>query len=113
MPGPVIVDGSPDRRTQVLIHKAWVDTFGPRRELDAVRPQDDQFRRRSLLTSDQRGGRADVGVQDDHVRLHVSEDAGQIHLVRDATDDLEPLALDQVMEWARRVDLGKYDANHG
>ena len=111
MPGPAILGGPTDRRTEFLIHQAWVDPFGPRRELNAVGPQDDQLRRGSLLASDQRGGRADVGVEDDHVRLHVREEARQIHVVRRATDDLEPLALDQVMEWARRVDLGQHNAN--
>jgi len=112
MPVPPIVGGSTDRRTQVLIHETRVHPPGPRRQLNAVGPQDDQLRRRSLLTSHRRGGCTDVGVEDDDVRLRVREDAGQIHVVRGATDDLEPLALDQIMEWARRVELGQHDPDH-
>ena len=112
MSGAAIVGCSTDRRTEVLIHEAWVDAFGCRRRLHAVGPQDDQLGRGSLLTRDQRGGRADLGVEDDDVGLYPREDSGQIHLVRRAPDDLEPLAFDQVVERARRIALGQHDANH-
>ncbi|HYX10821.1 MAG TPA: hypothetical protein VE817_02505 [Candidatus Acidoferrum sp.] len=112
MPGAAIVGRSTDRGTEVLIHEAWVNARGCRRRLHAVGPHDDQLGRGSLLTRDQHGGRADVGVEDDDVGMHLSEDVGQIHVVRGAPDDLEPLALDQVMERSRRVVLRQQDANH-
>ncbi len=67
-----------------------------------------------VLARDQHGSGRDVGVEHDDVGIEIlSEDAAQLALVRRASDHVETLGLQEVVQGARRIELGEDDAHGG
>ena len=67
-----------------------------------------------MVARDQHRRRSDVGVEHDDIGIEaLPEDTAQLALVRGASDDVEPLGLEEVVQRAWRIDLGEDDARVG
>ena len=109
-----LVHRTTDRGTQLLVHEPRGDPFGVGEVLHAVRPDNDDVCRGSLLARDQHRLDADIRVEHHDVRVEaVLEHTSQLDLVGGPGDDEKPFGLEQVVQRAGRVDFAQDDAHHG